>query len=413
MKGKARLLMVLAALSPLCLQARGIADIIEGLGSVPEFNATATYTVTLPSRDDDVVYRLQLSSVPTPADTLSPYAYLLRWELDTPSGPTEGWTSYFNGNLYRYRDHRLREYHTSWDAMPFSTADPALFHAVTAGQSPTPKAPRRQPGVQESTQFVELLPAYIARDLRKMLADTLYTVSDPKETTCDGTPALRVDAVMDVRGERVREQSIWLDASDYTPLRIDIESNPASITEQSISVRYAKAADKQGTPLNEESLIACYPEHFAKYRESNFRIENIRDTPLPTFTLPTATGERYTHQKGDSFRAPTIVALIDPTTGFSSELVRDLRAAVDQSPVEADIIWAMVTTNHDLAEETTGQIRPGEHLLINARSLARDCGAASYPVVILTTSDAMVKNVILGYNTDLPTVVLQSIALLK
>ena len=207
--------MVLAALSPLSLSARGIADIIEGLSAAPAYHASVTYGVTLPSRDDDVVYRLSLSSVPTPADTLSPCAYLIGWQLDTPSGPTEGWTSYFTGNLYRYRDHRLREYHTSWDPAPFMPAT----------------ASRRQPGVQEVAQFVELLPAYIARDLRAMTADTLYTLSEPKETTLDGHPALCLEAVMDVRGERVRQASYWFDRDTHLPLRIDIESNPASITE--------------------------------------------------------------------------------------------------------------------------------------------------------------------------------------
>lgn len=389
--------MVLAALSPLCLQARGIADIIESLSSAPAYNASVTYSVTLPSREDDVVYRLNLSSVPTPADTLSPCAYLIGWQLDTPSGPTEGWTSYFNGNLYRYRDHRLREYHTSWDPAPFTPAS----------------ASRRQPGVQESTQFVELLPAYIARDLRAMTTDTLYTVNAPKETTCDGRPALCVEATMDVKGERVRQMSYWFDRDSGMPLRMDIESNPASITEQTITVRYADAdPSSPATPMSEESLLAMYPEHFEKYRESNFRIENLRDTPLPTFTLPSATGERYAHQRGEGFRSPTIVALLDPDTSFSSDVVRDLRTAVDSSSVPADVIWAVTTTNADKAEEITGQIRPGEHLLLNARSLVRDCGAASLPVVIFSGTDGVVKNVLLGYNPDMVTVVLQSIALL-
>ena len=384
---------MLTMLSPLCLEARGLDDIIAALSAAPAYAADATYSVSLPSRDDDVVYRVRVSSVPTPADSLSPCAYHIGWELDTPSGPTEGWTAYFDGNLYRYRDHRLREYHTSWDAAPFR---------------PTAAAP----GIQGSTQFVELIPAYIARELRAMTADTLYTVGTPTPTTYNGTDALRVDATMDVRGERVREVSYWFDASTKMPLRIDIESNPASITEQTILVRYTPTPDAAPAPMSEEALMALYPEQFEKYRESNFRIENLRDTPLPAFTLPTATGERYTRQRGDAFRAPTIIALIDPTAGFNAELVRDLRTAVDSSPVDTDIIWAVTTTNPDVAEDLTGRIRSGEHLLINARSLARDCGAASLPVVLIADRTGIVKNVLLGYNSDVPTVVLQSIALL-
>ncbi|WP_289761314.1 hypothetical protein, partial [uncultured Duncaniella sp.] len=66
MKGKARLLMVLAALSPLCLQAQGIADIIKALRTAQSYTARATFTVTLPSRDDDVTYRLSLAGTPSP-----------------------------------------------------------------------------------------------------------------------------------------------------------------------------------------------------------------------------------------------------------------------------------------------------------------------------------------------------------
>lgn len=389
--------MVLAALSPLCLQARGIADIIECLSAASDYRAAVTYSVTLPSRDDDVIYSLSLSSVTAPSDTLSPCAYLIRWRLDTPSGPAEGWTSYFDGNLYRYRDHRLREYHTSWDPSPFMPA---------SGSHP-------RPGVQEATQFVELFPAYIARDLRAMTADTLYSISGPKETVCDGRAAICVKAEMTVDGECVRQVAYWFDRESRMPLRIDIESNPASITEQTITVRYADAeGDAYVTPMSEEALMSMYPEHFEKYRESNFRIENLRGTPLPTFTLPTATGGRYAHQRGEGFRSPTVVALLDPDTSFSSDMVCDLRSAVDASSVPADIIWAVASTNPDRAEELVGRLRTSEHLLLNARSLARDCGAASLPVVILSGADGVVKDVLLGYNPDLSTVVVQSIALL-
>ena len=77
------------------------------------------------------------------------------------------------------------------------------------------------------------------------------------------------------------------------------------------------------------------------------------------------------------------MALLDPDTSFSSDIVRDLRAAIDSSTIPADIIWAVAGTNADRAEELVGQTRPGEHLLLNARSLARDCGASSLPVVII------------------------------
>ncbi|WP_304961764.1 hypothetical protein, partial [uncultured Duncaniella sp.] len=231
MKGKARLLMVLAALSPLCLQAQGIADIIKALRTAQSYTARATFTVTIPSRDDDVTYRLSLAGTPSPADTLSPCSYLLQWELDTPSGPSRGWSSYFNGNLYAYRDHRIREYHTSWDPSPLASAKGS-----------------RTTGVQRTTQFVSLLPHYLADELTAMSADTLHTICPPQPASCDGTDAIRIDTRMTVNSETVQEKSYWFDSATLLPLRIDTESNPGSITEQSISVRYTPPAPPAEVP---------------------------------------------------------------------------------------------------------------------------------------------------------------------
>ena len=66
----------------------------------------------------------------------------------------------------------------------------------------------------------------------------------------------------------------------------------------------------------------------------------------------------------------------------------------------------------DAIEEVVPEIRPGEHLLMGARPLARDCGVGDLPVVILTDASGTVKNVILGYNNDLASDVIQKMALM-
>lgn len=390
MKGKTILLTVLAALGPLCLQAQGIADIARTLSESPEWSSRARYVVSMPNRDVDVEYRVKLGAAPAPADTLAPCAYIIDWELDTPSGPVNGWTSYFDGNLYRYRDHRIREYHMAWDPAPFRFKG-------------TP--------IQNTTQFAELLPAYLGRELQQMLADTTYTIAAPRPALCEGRDALRIDATMDVRGERVKEKTYWLDARTLMPIKINMENNPASITEQTVTVTYEQPEAGIDVPVSESELMELYPEHFEKYRESNFRIENLAGTPMPGFTLPTSTGERYMRHRGDAFRAPTVIALIEPGAGFNDRIVRDLREAAAQSPVPADIIWAIATTNPDEAESVVPSLQPGEHLLMKARTLARDCGVADMPVVIVAGTDGIVKKVILGYNPNLSTVVLQSVAM--
>ena len=159
--------------------------------------------------------------------------------------------------------------------------------------------------------------------------------------------------------------------------------------------------------------MAAYPEVFEKYRESNFRIENLAATPMPPFSLPTTTGERYTYHRGDPFRAPTLIVILDPATGFNRQIVEAVRGAADRLPYNADVIYAFASSNVDAIEEVVPRIRPGEHLLMSAKSLARDCGAASLPVMIAVDRSGIVKNVMLGFNNDMENVVLQNMGLLK
>lgn len=108
-----------------------------------------------------------------------------------------------------------------------------------------------------------------------------------------------------------------------------------------------------------------------------------------------------------------MVALIDPSTSFTPRIVSDIRSAVESSAVPADVLWAVAGNNADAAEGAVPDLRPGEHLLLNSRSLARDCGAASLPVILVADTAGKVQKVILGYNPDLTSLVIQSIALLQ
>ncbi len=394
MKGKSRLLMVLAALCPLGLSAQGIADVVAALEKTGCFEADATFNVSLPQSENDVVYNVKLSSAPAPSSRLSPCDYITEWSLETPSGPVKGFSAYFDGHHYRYRNERLQEYHLEWDSIPF----------MARGNSE---------GVQASAQFTDLYPAYIAKELTKMSADSRYALTVKPDAMFDGKKAVEVKAVMTVNDVEAMEKRFIFDSSTGLPLRIDTESNPGQITEQSMLVSYTYPAEMHCPELSEETLTASYPEVFEKYRENNFRIENLAGTQLPTFSLPTTTGERYTYHRGDSFAVPTVIALLDPTAGFNAEIVEAVRGAVDRLPVQADVIWVFNSTNVDAIESVVPQIRVGEHLLMNGKSLARDCGAASLPVVIMAESSGKVKNVVLGFNKELGNVVLQTMALVE
>lgn len=382
--------MVLTALIPPGLSARGIADIITSLRATDCYEADVRFCVTLPQSDDDVIYDVRLASAS--GDALSPCRYLTDWSFNSPSGKTSGFSAYFDGHHYRFRNERLQEYHLEWDSVPFMKRGGA-------------------DGVQATAQFTDLYPAFIAEELQRMCDDSRYRVTVKQGLTFDGRDAIGVESVFMPGGVIASEKSFIFDARSSMPLRIEVESNPGEIAEQTVFVTYEYRLPMNCPPLSEEALMERYPDEFGRYRESNFRIENLAGTAMPAFSLPTTTGERYTYHRGDGFASPTAIVLLDPAAGFNDGVVSGVRAAVDMMPRPADVIWVFNSTDIDAVEAEIPAIRPGEHLLINGRSLARDCGAASLPVIIMADSHGRVKDVSIGFNPDLRNIVLQTMAL--
>ncbi len=387
--------MVLTALYPLGITAQGIADIARALMDAGIVKATVRFSVTLPQNDTDVTYDIKFIESPSDSDPLFPSRYLIDWSLPTPSGQSTGFSAYFDGNHYRYRDQRLQEYHTEWDSVPF----------IFSGN---------RKGIQAQAQFVDLLPRSIGNEILASLSDSTYVYESPAEVTFDGRKATRVKMKRVIGGETAQERTYYFDPYSSLPLRIDTESNPGSITEQSILVDYTYPP-MQPKPMqwSEEMLMERYPEIFEKYRISNFRIENLPGTTLPAFSLPTLSGSRFTHQRGAGLDAPTAIVFIDPAAGFNAELVKSVRDAVDALPGNAQILWAFTVNSRDVIENLVGDRLPqGETVVTGATSLARDCGVAAFPVVVIADREGTVKKVVLGVNKDLSDVVLQNMALI-
>lgn len=397
MKGKIKLLMVIAVLYPMGLGARGIDRIIERLDNVDCYHATVRYSVTLPQAQDDVVYTLQLEAQSNGDDPLAPADYLIDWKVPTADGTSEGFSAYFDGHHYRFRDERMQEYHMTWDSIPFM---------------PRLNGDYRSLGVQKSAQFVQLLPQFIAEELRRMDADSLYRMYVTPDTIVGGEHCTVVDVDMVVQDYVCMESTYVFDAATGMPVSIDTESNPGSVSEQTILAKYTYGdGDIPCRPMSEEMLVQLYPEEFGRYRQSNFRIENLPGTRLPGFSLPTPTGERYTYRSSDGFSSPTVIALMEATAGFTPDVIDALRSAVDQMPVDAGLIFAFTDTRHDDIDNVCPSLRVGETALMNARSLSRDCGVAALPVVIVCKADGTVSDVIIGYNNDLSTSVIQKTVL--
>ena len=90
-----------------------------------------------------------------------------------------------------------------------------------------------------------------------------------------------------------------------------------------------------------------------------------------------------------------------------------VRQGVARLPYNADIIWAFVSNNTDDIDNVILSPQVGEHLLQSAKSLARDCGASSYPVVIFTDKNGIVKDVTVGFNNNMSDIVIEKALLLN
>ncbi len=373
-----------------------IRDLINRLEEIDCYEASVDYSVTLPQAQDDIRYSIVLESRASKADTLSPADYIIDWTFRSPAGvEVNGFSAYYEGHHYRFRGDKLLEYHTEWDPHPFATRY-QNGHAF--------------PGVQRSVQFGNLLPAMIALDLKDMAADSLYTLT----VTTPDPSKIKLRTVMTVNGLKCLETTYTFSAETMLPLAIDTDANVGTISEQTMTARYTYSTLLMPCPeVTEQQLIKRWPDIFTRYRESNFRIENLPGTPLPAFTLPRPEGGRITRVRGQAMSVPTAIVILDPAGGFTRETVTEMRKAAQALPFEPEILWAVTSTNPETTLSLVAPLQSGEAAVMNASGLARDCGAASLPVVILCDTTGTVRDVVTGFNKDLASIVIQKMSLLK
>lgn len=357
----------------------------------------------MPQMLDDVIYRLSLAAIPAPADTLAPCSYLIDWRLDTESGhPSSGFAAYDAGHHYRYSSgRRMQEYHFDWDSIPFL---PRL-----AGSS-------RAVAVQTSARFSELLPQFIGTQLRAMAADPSYSLILHPDTTVAGVPGrVVIDMRRSVEGQEgyAQEGEYVFDKATMMPVRITLENNPGAIAEQTVIATYLPDDDPMPPLPTEEMLAARYPEVFASWRESNYRIETLPGHQLPQFSLPSLDGDRFSRAQNDPMKAPSVIVIYDPDDTFTPATLGAVREAMDQLPVAAEAIFAALSTNPEHVGTLLPDRRPGEYRLYSARGLARDCGVAAPPALILVDRSGRVADVIVGYRADLASALTQRLSLLS
>lgn len=362
-----------------------LADIAGRLAECGPLSGHIEYEVYIPSSPDPVNYDIKVTSIPVSGDSLCKSSYIVDWTLRHDNNSSTGFSAYFDGNHYRYRNQRLTEYH--------ACADPAPF-LLPEGKN-----------VQTSAQFVNLLPAMTAGLFATMATDSTYIYNIKPS----GKGNLRIEGVRRIKGFDALEYEYVVDAASGLPVSLDMVYNPASISEQTASAKF-KWLTSETTTINEAALVALYPEVFEKYRTDNFQVANLPGTILPTITAPTATRERYCHNRGEDFRAPTLLIFLDPEAGDARGTVVKARNAAAQLPMPADIIYLFSVSDANKAENVVGQLREGEHLLIAARSIFRDLGVTGTPTFVFCKADnGKISDVQIGDSDDLTTILAQKL----
>lgn len=375
-----------------------IKDVINTLENARCYNADVKYQVLM-SLQNDVDYRIHLESTVQPEDTILPASFLIDWVMPMPESEASGFSAYFNDNVYIFRGDRLLEYHYPEDKKSFY---------------PSGSAAGILQGVHRTMQFASLLPQFIGEELNSIIRNPEYTYTFTPDSVISGNHCSVFKARWIAHDEVLKEIEYRFDPKSGLPLYSEFENNPGALAEQTIVAEYEYPLPSSGgcIELSEEMLIGKYPEVFEKFRESSYAIENLPGQRLPSFALATTTGERYAYKAGDGFRCPTVIAIIDPRSAFATKTIEAVRTGLDQVPYTIETIWAFNSNNHDEIEELMPQCLPGEQALISAKSLARDTGASVLPVLIFTNPSGIVEDVVIGYNNNLVSDVIQKASIL-
>ncbi|MCC8119756.1 MAG: hypothetical protein LIP09_13565 [Bacteroidales bacterium] len=361
----------------------------ESLSALSDYLTDATFEVLLPSAENPIVYDLTLQSdLAAAPDSLAPCDYVIRWNAITPSGPLSGFSAYFDGNHYRYRNNRLQEYHYA--------DNPSVF------------TPEGTQGVQMQAQFADLLPQFLAIRLNEIATDTAFEYTFHPDTLINKRRAIAIDGIKRVHGYDSQYFTYTFDYDSKLPLSIDLETSPGTISEQIITVTYKPSTDAKHISYTEDALMAEWPEVFEKYRESTFRAESLTGQPLPNFSCQLLGSDlRLEHQRGEALQRPALLVFLDPDVNSTAATIADVRQGASMLPGTIDIVWAFKSNHEAEIEELLGQLPPEEKALTSVGSLIRNCGVNLYPTLFFISADGTIKDVVIAYNQTLPEIVIE------
>ena len=347
------------------------------------FNADVEVTVTLPmATDDEVKYNIAVASQPTVTpDTLSPVSYLIDWTLPSATSNSHGFSAYFPGHFYRFRDNggRLQEYHADITIDPFTSFTP----------------------VQRTAQFMETLPVTIAREVEEIFTDTTYSYKFFPDTLFRGEKASVIRARRTINGIEAANLVYVFDAANALPVYIEKEMSPSTISEQTVCYGFTYPEKQITVPQNEEELIAIYPDAFAGFREGTYALASLKGKQLPGFSLPLIDGQRFTYTRGDIMPAPTIIAFVDETVASTKQVISDTRNAVNILPFNTDVIWIFLSNRRDDISEIFSENPQNMQVLTSGRNIVQDFGITETPSLIFVDRNGKIKDFITGVNDSM------------
>lgn len=380
-----------------CLGTRASANsnldqLVAGLEGIKSYKSKATFEVLIPQSSEPIVYELSLTANDNVNDNLSPCDYIVEWTINGGKSDSSGFSAYHNGNHYRYRDNKLLEYHMEWDSIP--------FRSDNIGQ-----------GVQNQALFVKYLPANLAEHIKRISNDTTYYISTGLINVSKAHSAIVVKGTHTIADVVCEEFEYVFDRKTALPIRIHIESNPASISEQTIDVKYSESTTDVDVPITDEALMESYPIVFEKYRQCNYHIKNLIGEILPEFSAQTIGGSHYSFKKGDTLNSPTMFAVLDTKSEYSKRIISNIRLAYQNMPFESKIVWIFSENNKCDILKTIDKQLNNEEIYINSHSFIQKCGITSTPTTILANRNGKIIDVIIGFSKDLPSIITQNLSM--
>ena len=385
---------VLAAAGFTTAAALSLTELGVRLAEMPCYADSCSYEVYLPSMSDPVRYNLYLRSATAASDTLSPADYEIDWTLITATPPSAGFSAYFNGNHFRFRDTRLQEYHIEADATSF------------ASFAPGGNVSR---GVQRQVQFADILPQFIGHELLAMAADSAFTVEVRSGVRSSGRECVCVEGVERRAGYDAAEFTYLFDAATLLPVSIELENNPGQLGEQTISVRYGSNSSTTDCTIDMEALMQRHSDAFELYRTDAYTLETLPGKNLPRIAGPTLGGGRYVHDEGEPFGAPAVIVFADSKVGSTANLIKEIENAALLMPVVAKVIFVFTDKRADDVEPLfAGSLLSDPTVMLNGGAAMRDCGiGAVTPAVIFTSPSGKVADFVRGYNQDMSKIVIE------